>query len=288
LLSRCLDRDDVIKVTDFGLAEKVESMLGWIKSGGDLAHLAPECFTHEICSPKTDVYMLGLIFYEMLTGINPFADVGVHLSGKDKQKARELTELHRLAREGERFEMLERHEQIRLYPALGGVIRKALASSMEARPYGNAGEFKVAWDSAKLAGGPDGSPPPAEDYPWDTVRRMVERAELAGLPGAGESVLDEAMKLNKDKRRIPDNKIVGKAYLLQVTMLVRHGSKKKEEAWRLANEGFRRRKCRSTWKALAAYYAAFGDERWLRTDTAMPRPAPIRIEQWHHSRLRSD
>jgi serine/threonine protein kinase len=255
LVSRQTHRPDLIKLTDFGLAQQADSLLGWIECGGDLAHLAPECFTHDICSPQTDVYMLGLIFYEMLTGKNPFSDVGRHLNGKDDAKAKELKDLHIRARDAEEFEFLERDEEIKRNSSLGEVIRKALAPSMSARPYSNPAELKVAWDKAKLS---KIAAPPVHEYAWDKVRRLIRQAEILGIPGEGDKLLDEAMKLNRNKQLVPADKVVGKAYLLQIGLLLDQG--KLEEAGKLASEGIARRRCEFTLLGSAKYFRKAGNK----------------------------
>ena len=239
---------DIVKVTDFGLAVRVDSLLGWVESGGDLAYLAPESFSHDISSPQSDVYMLALIFHEMVTGYNPFSEVGSHLRGTDEAKRLELRRLHLEARRVETFKRLEQNVEMRNRPALLKVLRQALNCDMNARKFGNAREFHVAWKGA-LAGTP---PPPGT--PWDEVMRLVGEAEQCFAVSdivAGGARLDEAMRINRDPRLVPDAMVVGRAYQLMVDRLLLRGAR--EEAYQLAWEGYQRRKCRSTCLAMVAY-----------------------------------
>ena len=263
LILRRKNGPDVIKITDFGLAVEVDTLLGWVESGGDLAYLAPESFSHNISSPQSDVYMLGLIFYEMLTNINPFAEVGRHLRGTDEEKRAELRDLHLTARQIERFPLLERHEEIKQSPALGIVIRAALAADMGNRLYNNAGEMLDAWEKAKTG---DAVPPPPESV-RDTVRRLTNEAEqcfAVGNQERGETLLHQAMEINRNSGQVPDPMIVGRTYLMMVGYLIEQSKNKNddearrhiEEAGRLANEGYQRHRCRSTCLAMARFYEA--------------------------------
>ncbi|WP_222842875.1 Stk1 family PASTA domain-containing Ser/Thr kinase [Bowdeniella nasicola] len=63
-----------VKVADFGLARAVSeaSMSGTSTVLGTVAYLAPEVVTDGVSSPAADVYAVGILLYEMLTGAPPF------------------------------------------------------------------------------------------------------------------------------------------------------------------------------------------------------------------------
>ncbi len=72
----------VLKVTDFGLAKQLEVSSGMTPSGavmGTPSYMAPEQAEGKVkqLGPPTDVYGLGAILYEMLTGRPPFRGVNL-------------------------------------------------------------------------------------------------------------------------------------------------------------------------------------------------------------------
>jgi serine/threonine protein kinase len=71
-----LGEDGVAYITDFGLAKDSQgSML--TRPGqalGSIDYMAPEQIRSETVGPTTDVYALGCVMYECLTGKPPFAD----------------------------------------------------------------------------------------------------------------------------------------------------------------------------------------------------------------------
>lgn len=248
------DGRDVIKLTDFGCAFELDTLLSWTHSAGTLSYLAPESFAQEVNSPQSDVYMLGLILYEMLSGRNPFRDVGDHLCGDTKEKRDELRRLHLAARHQERFTALDSLAELVARPPIAAFIRQALAADMQARSWRDAGAMLDAWNQALQSGGSGAGP--VEEKPWGAVRRLTAEADQCFQVGddpRGRELLEQAQQINRDPLRVPDHLLVGAAYLLDVKRLIERGAN--AEAGRLATEGYRRWRCRSTCEAMGLYCA---------------------------------
>jgi serine/threonine-protein kinase len=70
------DLDDWVKVLDFGLAKLFEDDSELTFAGvvvGTPLYMAPESVRCDAADPRTDLYALGCILHEMLTGASPFA-----------------------------------------------------------------------------------------------------------------------------------------------------------------------------------------------------------------------
>jgi serine/threonine-protein kinase len=68
--------DDSVKLVDFGLAAMTQSRNSRLtKSGlmiGTPEYMAPEQITTGNVDPRADIYSLGVLLYEMLSGVQPF------------------------------------------------------------------------------------------------------------------------------------------------------------------------------------------------------------------------
>ncbi len=79
-----LREDGVVKVADFGLARAVTAATTTNASGvllGTVAYLSPEQVERGIADARSDVYAVGLVLYEMLTGRKAFdGDTPIHVA----------------------------------------------------------------------------------------------------------------------------------------------------------------------------------------------------------------
>jgi formylglycine-generating enzyme required for sulfatase activity len=67
-----IDHGGIVFLTDFGIARNAESTTTTMGAAGTAAYMAPEQIRGEAVSPATDVYALGVMLFEMLTGQRPF------------------------------------------------------------------------------------------------------------------------------------------------------------------------------------------------------------------------
>jgi tetratricopeptide (TPR) repeat protein len=86
-----LDSSETVYVSDFGLAKSLETDAGMTRSGemlGTPRYMAPEQVLGKGIDHRVDIYALGLILYEMLTGDVPFhADSTIQLMYKRVHEA---------------------------------------------------------------------------------------------------------------------------------------------------------------------------------------------------------
>lgn len=78
-----IDREGRVKVMDFGLAKAIGGVTTEVTASGVLVgsprYMSPEQWRGEPLSPQTDIYSLGILLYEMLTGEAPFAADAAHV-----------------------------------------------------------------------------------------------------------------------------------------------------------------------------------------------------------------
>ena len=61
-----------VKLGDFGLAKRITSDYTPSNNGGTIYYMAPESLKKSKCSYKVDIWAIGIIIYELLTGNLPF------------------------------------------------------------------------------------------------------------------------------------------------------------------------------------------------------------------------
>lgn len=132
-----IDADGTAKVSDFGLAKAVGGVTGLAAGAGDYFCQAPESLDG-ICSPASDVYSIGLILYEMLTGTHPFEELRNRYNPDDlPEKQREQ---HKHARKKPIPDVAILNVELRRRPDLCEVVNRCL-SYLPSDRYRNAVEL---------------------------------------------------------------------------------------------------------------------------------------------------
>ena len=114
-----LDGAGKIRITDFGLAGIAASIKGADVRAGTPAYMAPEQLAGSDVSTKSDIYSLGLILYEILTGKRAFEAASLPELMKLRESGR-ITNPSTLVRD--------------LDPLIERVILRCLESDAEKRP----------------------------------------------------------------------------------------------------------------------------------------------------------
>jgi serine/threonine-protein kinase len=84
-----LSTDGTVKITDFGIAHAAGSA-PVTRHGqviGTPAYLAPERVAGQAAGPASDVYSLGIVAHECLTGVRPFSGTSVEIAVAHSQRA---------------------------------------------------------------------------------------------------------------------------------------------------------------------------------------------------------
>jgi serine/threonine protein kinase len=152
-----------VYLTDFGLTKRAASDSGLTGTGvfvGSLSYAAPEQFEGGALDGRTDVYSLGCVLFESLTGAPPFR--------REQDAALMHAHLHERPPSASGF-------RPELPPAVDRVVERAMAKRPDQR-YPTAGGLADALRDA-VAGAGDGRPPSR----WRTRAWLIAAAALIAL-----------------------------------------------------------------------------------------------------------
>ena len=108
-----IDKHGTVYLADFGIARIADAATSTMVGIGTPAYMAPELIRGENPTPQTDIYSLGIVLYEMLTGgERPFTGEHASITGTTAEKVR--------------------WEQVRLAPESPRKFNKKISPEMEA------------------------------------------------------------------------------------------------------------------------------------------------------------
>jgi serine/threonine-protein kinase len=171
--------DGVAKVLDFGMSKlaSAESLTQTGYTLGTPEYMAPEQCIGAQVEPRTDIYALGVLMYESITGELPIV----------AQNRRELLDLHQRQIP---TPMRQRRVDLPIPEALDFAVMKCLKKRLNERPK-SAAELEQLLAAISLEGLP-------RSYPPGTSRRAPKRQAtdpnartMSGLAGAPEGLADK-------------------------------------------------------------------------------------------------
>ena len=115
-----LDGRGQVLLTDFGLAGLAHEIAGNEVRSGTPAYMAPEQLDGKEVTPKSDIYALGLVLYELFTGKRPFGEVQSVQELVEAQKRNTPSSISSVVRD--------------IDPTVEGIVRRCLDPDPARRP----------------------------------------------------------------------------------------------------------------------------------------------------------
>ncbi|MBN9165112.1 MAG: serine/threonine protein kinase [Myxococcales bacterium 68-20] len=197
-----------LKVMDFGIAKVLEGMHGTnTQSIGTLQYMSPEQIDARTIDARSDLYSLGLIFYEMIAGEPPFSSASprelLNLQCTAPAPALDDEVRSGLPRGVEEmlFAMLEKKpesrpasarevsERLSLFRAAGASSAAGRSSRARSTPSGEGARVSAAPPTPRMAGAPE--------------RSTGERAPSSGSSRDGGTTRDERGEGDEPKKERP-------------------------------------------------------------------------------------
>jgi len=170
---------DLVKIGDFGLSGRYRGLFGGDgPSGGTLSYMAPEALRGLPTTSGADVFGIGVMAYEMLTGENPYNRVGRSIAPDAPDHDAQMARMQLRARDEplslkrNDFAELSSAELAHLGP-LVDVINRMLAPAPAER-YASAREVLAALERIRAGKLPSPSGRPARPRADDAHRGSVE------------------------------------------------------------------------------------------------------------------
>ncbi len=168
---------DVVKLADFGIAKRFDDLEGSLTATGTVMgtprYLAPEQAVGSPVGPATDVYALGIVIFEMLTGRPPF-EADSMVAAAMVQQSQPAPDVRSLRPE--------------VPAALAALVARALERSPVDR-FATAGEMAAALDEAWAPGAAS----PEASVPTQVLAVVDTPVATSGPPASDTRVLPAAL-----------------------------------------------------------------------------------------------
>ena len=182
-----VDTGGVIYLADFGIARHAESTTTTLGPAGTPAYMAPEQIRGDALTPATDIYALGVVLFEMLTGRRPFLGSESELDGGGATPSERIRSAHLWLPPPD-----PRAFNPNLPPGLAAVVLRALAKD-PAQRFATTGDlFEAAARASGVYAIPDRVALPPVLVPEYTPRAETPAPPYAAPPYAAQPHPDDA------------------------------------------------------------------------------------------------
>lgn len=162
-----VDRGGQVFLADFGIARHAESSTTTIAGAGTPSYMSPEQITANAVVPASDVYSLGVLLYEMVTGQRPFRGEEQDSMGKGNTSGERIrySHLHLPAPD-------PRITNPSIPGGLAQIVMKCMAKATKDR-YAYTGELLTALNSLGIEAQHRVQVPVSHNFPEDTLQRNI-------------------------------------------------------------------------------------------------------------------
>jgi serine/threonine-protein kinase len=162
-----------VRILDFGLAKLKDSVSGMTVgfAVGTPSYMSPEQTVADVVDARSDLYSVGVMLFEMLTGTKPL-------------KAEKVQELLHMHREVTPPKLRERAPEVEFSSELEAVVAKAMAKAPSAR-FASAAEFAAALDATPETRTPPPTKPAKSGEETVSARRVVPPRPTRSLKRMG-------------------------------------------------------------------------------------------------------
>jgi eukaryotic-like serine/threonine-protein kinase len=170
-----------VKLLDFGVARRLpgsdpswataatQTLSGSRAMAGTPVYMSPEILRGDMPDARADIFALGIVFYEMLSGRHPFQGPNITVTTAQILSEREAADLDR--------------SPAKISPRLASVVARALMKD-STRRYANTEELRRDLELVRNGGRPSRSPArPAQKWIASAAAALIVLFAVALLPG---------------------------------------------------------------------------------------------------------